>query len=228
MYEAYNPAARRSRVLLLAPGRRARGSNRKGSERRGRGGERRERGDEDEWGLPLAVLRALLLRFGLTVRDARGRKVRLYHPTVFDYVDGTTGSFPQRDVNRVISILEKRSVSDVQASRQFTVGLAVFAVLLTAAAAALFIWEGGPAKWIVLGAALVLGLTLVQLLGAYRCGATPMDHRIPKAEEMQRAMLMADRCPSCTHDIAGVSPEFDGRTVCPECGAAWKVELASE
>lgn len=30
-------------------------------------------------------------------------------------------------------------------------------------------------------------------------------------------------CPSCVHDLSGLTPDVDGCTVCPECGAAWKL-----
>ncbi len=31
-------------------------------------------------------------------------------------------------------------------------------------------------------------------------------------------------CPACNYDLAGLSPRDDGRTVCPECGAAWRLD----
>jgi len=42
------------------------------------------------------------------------------------------------------------------------------------------------------------------------------------------AMLEYDLCPHCAHGIGGIPPEPDACTVCPECGAAWKVGLADE
>jgi hypothetical protein len=30
-------------------------------------------------------------------------------------------------------------------------------------------------------------------------------------------------CPACTHSLHGLPVESDGCTVCPECGAAWRV-----
>jgi hypothetical protein len=37
------------------------------------------------------------------------------------------------------------------------------------------------------------------------------------------ACLRAGLCPSCGYDIATHAPEGDGCTVCPECGAAWRL-----
>ena len=37
-------------------------------------------------------------------------------------------------------------------------------------------------------------------------------------------MMLKDRiCPSCRYNLDGTSPESDGCTVCPECGAAWRL-----
>lgn len=37
------------------------------------------------------------------------------------------------------------------------------------------------------------------------------------------ALLAIGRCPSCDYDLAHLPPEADGCTVCPECGAAWRL-----
>ena len=39
----------------------------------------------------------------------------------------------------------------------------------------------------------------------------------------RNALVAADICPHCAHGIGGIPPEPDGCTVCPECGAAWRV-----
>lgn len=45
-----------------------------------------------------------------------------------------------------------------------------------------------------------------------------------------RGMIPLRRCPVCTYNLSGLECEADGCTVCPECGAAWRLpdELASE
>lgn len=35
--------------------------------------------------------------------------------------------------------------------------------------------------------------------------------------------LMRGLCASCCYELVDVNPEVDGCTVCPECGAAWKL-----
>ncbi len=38
------------------------------------------------------------------------------------------------------------------------------------------------------------------------------------------AMLDDCACPSCVQNLTGVRPDADGCTLCPECGAAWRME----
>ncbi len=45
-----------------------------------------------------------------------------------------------------------------------------------------------------------------------------------------RGMISLRCCPVCTYELRGLECETDGCTVCPECGAAWRLpdDLASE
>lgn len=45
-----------------------------------------------------------------------------------------------------------------------------------------------------------------------------------------RGMISLGCCPVCTYNLSGLESETDGCTVCPECGAAWRLpdDLASE
>ncbi len=42
-----------------------------------------------------------------------------------------------------------------------------------------------------------------------------------------RVFLAKEYCPSCGYRLLGAPPEGDGCTVCPECGAAWRLPCAS-
>ena len=42
-----------------------------------------------------------------------------------------------------------------------------------------------------------------------------------------RVILAMEYCPSCGYRLVGTPPEGDGCTVCPECGAAWRLPRAS-
>jgi hypothetical protein len=36
-------------------------------------------------------------------------------------------------------------------------------------------------------------------------------------------MLRRGKCVSCDYSVADLNPDSDGCTICPECGAAWKL-----
>ena len=42
-----------------------------------------------------------------------------------------------------------------------------------------------------------------------------------------RAMMRTGLCPACAYQIHDIEPDPDGCTVCPECGAAWRLSDAS-
>jgi hypothetical protein len=42
-----------------------------------------------------------------------------------------------------------------------------------------------------------------------------------------RAALAMELCPACGYSLTATTPESDGCTVCPECGAAWKLPRPS-
>jgi hypothetical protein len=47
--------------------------------------------------------------------------------------------------------------------------------------------------------------------------------------KVSAAMLKHGRCPHCGYSLQGLTEEEkDGATVCPECGCAWNLNLASE
>ena len=42
-------------------------------------------------------------------------------------------------------------------------------------------------------------------------------------QEAAERMAAGGACPSCEYELTGLVAEQDGATVCPECGAAWKL-----
>lgn len=45
--------------------------------------------------------------------------------------------------------------------------------------------------------------------------------------ELAHAMLRRGQCASCSYPIADLNPTPDGCTICPECGAAWKLNAST-
>jgi len=46
------------------------------------------------------------------------------------------------------------------------------------------------------------------------------------SKHARQAMLRAGLCPGCGYQLPDVPPDSEGCTVCPECGAAWKLDDA--
>jgi len=46
-----------------------------------------------------------------------------------------------------------------------------------------------------------------------------------RLELIRKAMLLHRRCPSCAYKLVELPVGADGWTVCPECGAAWKLDV---
>ncbi len=44
-----------------------------------------------------------------------------------------------------------------------------------------------------------------------------------RARKVVARCLNERKCPACSYSLAGIAPEPDGCTVCPECGAAWRL-----
>ncbi|MBY0112661.1 MAG: hypothetical protein K2Y21_07560 [Phycisphaerales bacterium] len=66
-----------------------------------------------------------------------------------------------------------------------------------------------------------LALCGVSLLFSF-CGAWVFDRRV-KIPGTAAARIERGLCGSCVYPIETTSPQPDGCTVCPECGAAWKL-----
>jgi len=68
--------------------------------------------------------------------------------------------------------------------------------------------------------------TLVLILLGYIIFATRPKRKKRTAfdEDARRSLIRATACPSCGYSLRDVTPEADGCTVCPECGAAWRLQ----
>jgi hypothetical protein len=77
--------------------------------------------------------------------------------------------------------------------------------------------SASPALQGALGGA-IFGLPLILILALYFRTAGRIE-----AERLSLYLLQRSRCPSCISDLAALETESDGCTVCPECGAAWRL-----
>ncbi len=102
------------------------------------------------------------------------------------------------------------------------------AVALGLIGAGLLIWSGvflNGLTWMRIAAGLVgvplvvIGLVAVMSM-LFMQRATPAMHAQVFAKRDRQG-----QCRACTFSLAGLAAEPDGCTVCPECGAAWRLPL---
>lgn len=138
--------------------------------------------------------------------DDRDRSVDL------PWVHRGLGAAFGREVNtrikdRLTGVIEdKRFVFGWSYSKSLQIGLIVFNfcwVLLLVPAV-------GP--WLVLLGVIFSGVVLMPLM-LIRRGSTAV----------LECLILIGVCPQCGYDLGSLRPEADGCTVCPECGAAWRL-----
>jgi hypothetical protein len=71
---------------------------------------------------------------------------------------------------------------------------------------------------------------LTQTLAPFLIAGLAIGIAIRRLAVLDRVHWMpaAEYCPACGHNLRGVSTESDGCTVCPECGAAWRVPRSAK
>lgn len=81
--------------------------------------------------------------------------------------------------------------------------------------AAWLAWSDGPLKASLFGVA-----GLVSWYVAWR-----HPRWVKRRMWVMRCQLVgSDRCFACAYGMSGIQPEGDGCMVCPECGAAWRID----
>lgn len=80
-----------------------------------------------------------------------------------------------------------------------------------------------PAGAAPLGVIIVMFWSLV-IVVALRITSRLLGRRPDYTSLKVRRLLESGQCPGCLYKVWTVNPEPDGCTVCPECGAAWRVE----
>jgi predicted RNA-binding Zn-ribbon protein involved in translation (DUF1610 family) len=151
------------------------------------------------------------------VKDDRGRTVGLYRAN--DRVDNAEArkELTQAELRSILKLVGKRS--DLVAARSVIIGFYCLFTVLAIVAVVLSIvernWEAGVRNLAYLAIYIILLVVLQRtIIGWVR-------------RPIRDALLKHARCASCGYRIDGLEQESDGCTVCPECGAAWRL-LASE
>jgi hypothetical protein len=83
-------------------------------------------------------------------------------------------------------------------------------------AVGIFIWMGYRGTGLILPTTVGVGVMLADLL-------VWLALIQPNAQRTVTEFLRRELCPACGYTIRELTAESDGCTVCPECGAAWRI-----
>jgi hypothetical protein len=156
--------------------------------------------------------------------DDRGTPVRLHWRglIIARPARGQGPAMPRRLARvRQVGAIARGSASNLR--RWFVSLPAVFAVLLVALAI-VFAWslkEFGPQAIAFVLFSPVSSTILLVGVTAVLTFRTALGAR---GERIREGLLRAGRCPVCLYALDDLEPEADRCTVCPECGAAWRLD----
>jgi hypothetical protein len=162
---------------------------------------------------PHALKRAFRAAVTHPLLDARGRQVRLYNSRRRMLFDDPSADFPQTEFERVYRRLFPRFSIRRSPRAQLAIGL-----LWPCAALAFMLSVSSSMRYALIPAGIIVPFGA--LFGArttrrWFWGAPP--------DAVAAALLSEGRCPSCAYRLAAIRAGPDGVTVCPECGAAWRL-----
>ena len=149
-----------------------------------------------------------------TVVDDRGRELRVPRLAVFQL-----RTLSQSDRSREVFLqIQQKSSRSVVVSE--SVCLLLLSIPFLAGGIALFI-EGSAFSRSFAVALAVIGSLLFIACVTRPCTIRSELNRLRGEYAGLRAKQM--QCLACNYELVGVPPEPDGCTVCPECGAAWRL-----
>lgn len=158
----------------------------------------------------------LPMAWRVTVVDDRGRR----HPLASSDITPGGGDPERAERLRRASLGPREPVSRTEIVRGIRCGLLAIPVLIAAALVPAFVAFKTNLPWwgkilVPIPASVVATLLMIALV------------RRVAPRRIARDMVRAGYCASCGQDLTGLEPHEDGCTVCPECGAAWRVPAAT-
>ncbi len=141
--------------------------------------------------------------------DARGvrRELRALERVLRN--EGGTGSLQSDSIAREMRLSLKQAGAGVQ-----LLMIASYCVFLLGALILIVILD--PAK--LIATAMVCGAGIIATLFTFY-----FKLQMINPERLVRLMLEHRQCPACDYNLRSLPMEHDGCTVCPECGAAWRM-----
>lgn len=160
----------------------------------------------------LGVLLKRRVRLG-SVADDRGRPFPVHDRAGLDERLRDSGEFGA--FGRALRAEMPRSVTLFGWGTLGAVGVMIASLILVAVAEVAG-W-GGLSRAV----ALVLVVSIGAVLACSVATVALLAHHLGPART--RALRHVGRCLACTYDLRTLEPGDGGLTVCPECGAAWRV-----
>lgn len=161
------------------------------------------------------MLRWMMKKWPIQIRDDRGRVVSLTPPVKYDKKD--YGGFLRSKYigNHAGHGVDATAVKSASALYGGLGGMTMIASQ-GVAQFALRGYSGVGKQWLVLIIAGMLGWPFFPVVVRYI--------RQKKSAELRGAYIKARHCASCDFDLNNLPVESDGCTKCPECDAAWRLE----
>lgn len=152
------------------------------------------------------------------IRDARGQQCPVYRLDRFWLQAGRAADLPREQFEHIRAQLLEITNAGMGA-RPMKLWL------LAGGYAVFFAWMFYVSRvpWVVL-------ICWAVIIGCFVWSALTYNRRIPKAGRVliAAALIRENRCASCAYDLRSTPRGADGLTICPECGAAWKLPSGAE
>lgn len=157
------------------------------------------------------------------MKDDRGDLVRVFDPgglnarrdlelSLKEFATLRSEIFPRTNVSRKITWREAAPV---------LLALAICVVVLSVV---VINFGPGPSRaWSIF----FWPLSAVMFVIITACAQVGWRARLRRLHpQIRSTMINHDRCPACGYLLTTLQPDEDGCTVCPECGAAWRLKGA--
>ena len=155
----------------------------------------------------------------LVISDDRDKEVEFMDPVTIT-VSGKFKSDTQED-----KLKRVRGCAKVKSPRVQRIRMSIYMAFLGLFAAMMsYGLLGGPGAPVFSPLEFALLVLVMCSLGWQLGPVLTRRSRIRYARRITTAMMQEGLCLACAYDLCGLKVDTDGCVVCPECGAAWRVQ----
>lgn len=154
----------------------------------------------------------------LVISDDRAKEIELIDPVTIN-VFGTFNSDAQEDKLKLVR--EKANFKSAKMQRiTYPLYMAILIVSILAIMFGIYTWIASTGSYIFGSFIFIIVCHAIW----HGCRDVTRGLRIKNADRIMTAMMQEGLCLSCAYELCGLQVDTDGCVVCPECGAAWKVQ----